>query len=194
MRSRTGGNPRRSDDLLAGPEKTRAKAVDVAEVPAEFANRSPEDSFRTPEGPLLYRSHPNSHFVHQKGLSCTKVRGLVVDDERRGDGGFLPSRVRRARCAVSSRPAVRGASRGALLPTAEENRLPTDNHARADGRRGETRGLGELCQPTSACQLAEVCQFTGVCLLAKGGSVEGQVGMAVGGSGEDEGDGYGGDA
>ena len=66
------------------------------EIPAWCAYRSLEDSFRTPEGPLLYRSHPNSHFVHQKGLSCTKVRGLAGDDERRGDGGFLPSRVRRS--------------------------------------------------------------------------------------------------
>ena len=66
--------------------------------PAGCAYRSPEVAFRTSEGPLLYRSHSNSHFVHQKGLSCTKVRGLAVDDERRDDGGFLPDRVRRSEC------------------------------------------------------------------------------------------------
>ena len=45
---------------------------------------------------LLGRRSRMTHFVHQKGLCCTKVRGLAVDDERRGDGGFLPSRVRRS--------------------------------------------------------------------------------------------------
>ena len=62
-----------------------------------------ELAFRTSEGRLLYRSHSNPHFVHQRGLSCTKVRGLAVDDERRDNGGFLPSRVRRAGSAVFTR-------------------------------------------------------------------------------------------
>ena len=65
MRSRTGGNPG-GPALFCRPggnplcrERGRQIPNVRHEIPAGCAYRSPEDSFRTPEGPLLYRAHPD---------------------------------------------------------------------------------------------------------------------------------------